>query len=53
MRGQVDEALSANDMSSDADITVRHMREVIVNDVGVDKIKERVTNPFKGLKVAG
>ena len=26
---------------------------MIVNDVGIDKVKEKVTNPLKGLKVAG
>ena len=53
MRRKVNEALGAADMSYDGDLQVRHMCEVIVNEVGVDKIKERVTNPLKGLKVAG
>jgi len=32
---------------------VRHACEVIVNDVGIDKVKEQVTKPLTGLKVAG
>lgn len=53
MRTKVNEALSAGDLSYDEDLKVRHMCEVIVNEVGVDKIKEKVKKPLKGLKVAG
>ena len=53
LRGRVNEALSAADLSYDEDLKVRHACEVIVNEVGLDKIKERVTNPLEGLKVAG
>jgi heterodisulfide reductase subunit B len=52
-RQKVNEALAAGDLSYDADLKVRHMCEVIVNEVGIDKVKERVTNPLTGLKVAG
>ncbi len=53
MRRKVNEALSAANLSYDEDLRVRHMCEVIVNEVGVDKIKEKVVNPLTGLKVAG
>ncbi len=53
LRRKVNEALSAADLSYDADLQVRHACEVIVNDVGIDKVKDRVTNPLDGLKVAG
>jgi heterodisulfide reductase subunit B len=53
LRGRVNEALDAADMSYDADLQVRHACEVIVNDVGIDAVKQRVTNPLEGLKVAG
>ena len=53
LRRQVNDALSAADLSYDDDLQVRHMCEVIVNDIGMDKIKEQVTNPLTGLKVAG
>ncbi len=52
-RRKVNEALSAAGMSYDEDLKVRHMCEVIVNVVGAEKIKDRVTNPLTGLKVAG
>jgi len=53
LRGKVNESLSAADMSYEANLQVRHACEVIVNEVGFEKIKERVTNPLEGLKVAG
>ncbi len=53
LRGKVNEALSAADLEYTENLRVRHACEVIVNDVGVEKVKERVTNPLKGLKVAG
>jgi heterodisulfide reductase subunit B2 len=37
------------DLSYDGDLNVRHACEVLVNDVGLDKIKEQVTNPLTGL----
>jgi len=49
----VNEALAAGDLSYSGDLKVRHMCEVIVNDVGVDKVKEKVKKPLTGLKVAG
>lgn len=33
-------------------IDVKHPLEVFVNDIGLEKIKEKVKNPLKGLKVA-
>ena len=50
---KVNEALAAGDLAYDGDLKVRHMCEVIVNDVGVEKVRARVTNPLTGLKVAG
>ncbi len=53
LRRNVNEALAEGDLAYDEDLNVRHACEVIVNDVGIDTIKERVTNPLDGLKVAG
>lgn len=53
LRKNVNEALAAADLEYTEDLTVRHACEVLVNDVGIDTIRERVTNPLKGLKVAG
>lgn len=53
LREKVNEALEAGGLSYTEDLQVHHAMEVLVNDVGMDKIKERSTNPLKGLKVAG
>ena len=53
LRGKVNEALAAGELSYDDDLQVRHACEVIVNEVGMEAVEARVTNPLKGLKVAG
>lgn len=52
-RNRVNEALGAARMSYEGDLQVRHACEVLVNDVGLEKIKDEVKNPLTGLKVAG
>ncbi|MFY9641269.1 MAG: CoB--CoM heterodisulfide reductase iron-sulfur subunit B family protein [Rhodomicrobium sp.] len=52
-RDNINEALDAGGLSYQGDLKVRHVCEVLINDVGVDAIKEQVTNPLSGLKVAG
>lgn len=52
-RNRVNEALGAAKLAYEGDLDVRHACEVLVNDVGLDKIKQEVTNPLTGLKVAG
>ena len=52
-RAEVNEALGAGGLSYDGELKVRHACEVLVNEVGVEAIEKRVTNPLTGLKVAG
>ncbi len=49
---RVNAALKEADLAYEGELNVRHACEVLVNDVGIDKIKEQVTNPLTGLKVA-
>ena len=51
-KDKINEALGAAGMSYDGELHVRHACEVIVNDVGLDKVREQVTKPLTGLKVA-
>lgn len=52
-RRRVDEALAAGDLAYDGDLDVRHMCEVIVNEVGLAAVEDKVVKPLTGLKVAG
>ncbi len=52
-RKQINEALAEADLSYDEDLDVHHVMEVIVNDIGMEKVEELSTNKLKGLKVAG
>jgi len=52
-RAQLNIALREAKLSYDAELRVRHVCEVLVNDVGIDRIASQVTTPLKGLKVAG
>lgn len=53
VKADVNEALAEAGKSYDGSLHVRHICEVLVNDVGMDKLKSAVTNPLTGLKVAG
>jgi heterodisulfide reductase subunit B len=50
---QVNECLAEGGLSYQGGIKVRHIQDVLYNDVGLDKIKEKVIKPLNGLKVAG
>ena len=52
-KAHLNEALAVAGKSYDGSLLVRHICEVLVNDVGIDAIKAQVTNPLEGLKVAG
>jgi len=50
---QVNEALAAGDLHYDAGkLVIRHLLDVIINDVGLEKVKEKVVKPLTGLRVA-
>ena len=51
-RDKINEALRAANLSYDTDVSVRHPLDILVNDVGIDKIAAKVTNKLSGLKVA-
>jgi len=49
---RVGEVLSVAGLEYEGSVRVRHFLEVLVNDVGEGLIRERVTTPLEGLKVA-
>jgi heterodisulfide reductase subunit B2 len=53
LAGKVNQALAAGGLSyKPGDIKVRHLLDVIVNDVGYEAVEAKVTKPLQGLKVA-
>ena len=50
---KVNEALAAGGLHYDpGQLVIRHLLDVIYNEVGLDKIKEKVVKPLTGLRVA-
>ena len=52
VREKVNLALKEAGLSYDGNIKVRHLLDIFINDVGVEKIKSLVKKPLTGLKVA-
>ncbi|MBN2289269.1 MAG: CoB--CoM heterodisulfide reductase iron-sulfur subunit B family protein [Candidatus Glassbacteria bacterium] len=52
MREDVRKALKAGGMDYTGSVKVRHMLDVLVNDLGEEEIKQHVVRAFGGLKVA-
>lgn len=52
IRAGVQRGLDAAGLSYSGNTPVRHPLDVLVHDVGLDVIKEKVVRPLKGLKVA-
>lgn len=52
IKSAVDRAMTSVNLKYSTDIPVRHPLDVLISDVGVDAIKQKVTHPLKGLKVA-
>lgn len=51
-RAKINEALKAAELSYDTLVDVRHPLDILVNDIGLEAISEKVTNSLKGIKVA-
>ena len=45
-------ALASAKLTYNGNVKVRHPLDMLINDVGLDVIKEKVVRPLKGLKVA-
>ncbi len=50
---KVNSALSAGGLSyKPGSLQIRHLLDVIINDIGLDKVKDQVVKPLHGLRVA-
>jgi heterodisulfide reductase subunit B len=45
-------ALEEDDLQFNGSISVHHLMEIYVNDIGFNEIEEQVTTPLEGLKIA-
>jgi len=52
IRGSVQKALDGAGLRYGGEMPVRHPLDILVHDVGLDVIREKVVRPLKGLKVA-
>jgi heterodisulfide reductase subunit B len=53
MDAKVNDALGAGGLSYEpGSLEIRHLLDVIVNDIGLEAVKDKVTRPLKGLRVA-
>jgi heterodisulfide reductase subunit B len=52
LRAKVVKALKAGGLDYKGTVKVRHPLDVMINDVGLDKISKLIKNPLKGLKLA-
>ncbi len=53
LREKVNSLLKEAGLNYSGTVNVRHILDVLYNDVGTTRIKEKVTRPLNGLKVAG
>jgi len=50
---KVNEALAAGGLSyKPGSLEIRHLLDVIINDIGLDEVQKKVVKPLKGLRVA-
>jgi heterodisulfide reductase subunit B len=50
--GRINSALEGDNLHFTGKSAVRHLVEVLVQDVGLDEIKSRITHPLAGMKIA-
>jgi len=52
LKEHINFALEEDDLQFNGDIDVHHLIDIFANEVGPEKLKEKVTNPLKGLNIA-
>jgi heterodisulfide reductase subunit B len=52
VKQMVDKALGSVGLKTSGQVPVRHPLDILLNDVGCEAVKQKVTRPLKGLKVA-
>jgi len=52
LREQINNVLSSAGLKYNGSIEVKHLVEVLHDDIGIPKIKQQITKPFDGMKLA-
>jgi len=52
LRDEINESLADENLKYEGRIEVKHLLSVLFHDVGLSVIKEKITNPYEGLKIA-
>jgi len=52
LREAINNTLQKEGLKFDGGLEIMHLLSVLYHDVGVESIKEKITTPFKGLKIA-
>lgn len=52
LKDHVNGILEKEDLNYKGDTQIKHLLSVLYHDVGLDSIREKVTRPYKGLKIA-
>ncbi len=52
LRDKINDALAAAGLHYSGSVKVRHFLDVVVNDVGLDKVKSKIRKPLSGVRVA-
>jgi len=52
IRSKVDQALSEANVKYDGGVTTKHLLQILVKEVGLDRVKASVKRPLTGLRVA-
>ncbi len=52
LKAKVDQSLKRDGLKYNLTVNVRHPLDVLVNDIGLDKIRAKIVRPLKGLKIA-
>nr|VFK51147.1 MAG: heterodisulfide reductase subunit B [Candidatus Kentron sp. TUN]VFK51344.1 MAG: heterodisulfide reductase subunit B [Candidatus Kentron sp. TUN]VFK54471.1 MAG: heterodisulfide reductase subunit B [Candidatus Kentron sp. TUN] len=53
IKDETNEALATVGLKVEANKKIRHMVEVLIEDIGYDEIRKQVKKPLKGIKIAG
>jgi len=51
-RNKINEALAAAELKYETIVKVRHPLDILINDLGIQAIKDKVVKPLNGLKIA-